>query len=85
MSINQSFALNPSKMKKFGSLFGTIDFEPMTGISRAVLQNLRGDTVVGTFSIGDTNHNVTIAELDRIIETATSAKEGFQRRYILGI
>lgn len=83
--INQSFALDPNKVNKYGKTFGTIDFDPRSGISREVLKLNRNDTVVGDFHIGGGVYNVTLAELDRIIETAISAKESFQRRYILGL
>lgn len=85
MSLNQTHAIDQQKVAKYGKYFGSIDFVTKNGITRSDLRRDKLDTVVGTFTIGGVDFNLTISELDRIIETGNAAKEVFIRKYTLGV
>lgn len=81
MSINLRHGIdNEQTTKKFGPTFGSIDFEPAT-ITKEVLSSQGQKSNAGTFYIGGKSFNVTLAELDRIIETCQSAKTVFFQKF----
>lgn len=84
MSINSSFAIGDDKTRRFGKLYGTIDFETVP-VSRDQILASKTDTVVGVLSIGSEQYRVSIAELDRIADTATRAKEVAIKKYSFGV
>jgi len=84
MSVNQRHALDQNKMQKFGTYFGSIDFE-VNSVSQAVLEGKRQDTRAGKLLIGGKEFDCTLAELDRIIETCQTAKAVFFQKYRFGI
>jgi hypothetical protein len=84
MSINSSFAIKEESTRRFGKLYGTIDFET-TPVSRDQILVSKSDTVVGVFTIGSEQYRVSISELDRIADTAMRAKEVAIKKYTFGI
>ena len=67
-----------------GILGKNIDFEINSELSTEQIKSRQGDTPVGAFQIDDKNFDVTLAEIDRIIETAQSAKSTFLKSYSMG-
>jgi hypothetical protein len=84
MSLNMTNAMDQKKIRRFGKLFGTIDFDIKENINPDVIKQKRSDTIVGKFHIAGKSFEVTLAELDRIIETAETAKSSFQKSYSMG-
>lgn len=84
MSLNMTHTMDQNKVKRYGSLFGSIDFNIDSNLTSDKIKNRRGDTVIGSFEIGGKTFPVTLAELDRIIETAESAKSTFFKSYTMG-
>lgn len=84
MSLNQTHGMNPEKTKHYGPLFGSIDFEMNESLSGAVIRQRRGDTTIGSLKISGHSYNVTMNELERIIETLQSARDVFYKSYTLG-
>lgn len=84
MSLNMTHAMNQEKVRRFGKLFGTIDFEMNQELSSDLINKQYKDTVVGTFQIGGKEFPVTLAELERISETADNAKTTFLKSYSMG-
>ncbi len=85
MSINARHAIDNERVtKSYGSMFGTIDFEP-NEISKQVLQMEGNKANAGKFHIGGKEFNVTLAELDRIIETCQNAKSVFWQKFKFGV
>jgi len=85
MSLNQTHAIDQQKVAKYGKYFGSIDFTTKNGVTRSDLQRDKLDVVVGAFTIGGHEFNITLSELDRILETGNAAKEVFIRKYTLGV
>jgi len=84
MSLNSTHAMNQEKVRRFGKLFGTIDFEVNEGLSVDVIKQRTADTPIGEFQIGGKTYNVTLAEINRIIETAENARSVFNKSYSMG-
>lgn len=83
-SLNQVHGMDQKKVKRFGKLFGTIDFEMNEILSGEVIRQRKSDTTVGSFKIGQRSYDVTLAEIDRIIETMQAARDVFYKSYTLG-
>ena len=83
--INQKFSINPEKTKGLGKLFHTIDMNLNENLSSENIRKMYKDVPVGTFEIGNSSFNVTISELERIIETGNKAIEIFHKKYQLGL
>lgn len=84
MSLNMTHAMDQTKAKRYGSLFGTIDFNLNENLSSDKIRNRKADTIIGNFEIGGNSYLITLAELDRIIETAESARSTFYKSYTMG-
>jgi len=84
MSVNSKHAMNSERVKRFGKLFGSIDFTINENVSTEIVKQRKGDTTVGTFEIGGKSFKVTLAEINRIIETAEAAKSVFNKSYSMG-
>ena len=76
--------MDQEKVKRYGNLFGTIDFVLDENLSTERIRNKKSDTVVGNFEIAGKSYSITLAELDRIIETAEAAKSTFYKSYSMG-
>lgn len=81
MSINSRYAINQEAVSKgFGPNFGSIDFD-VNSTSKELLEVRGGKTVAGTFYIGGKQFELTLAELDRAIETLQTAKSTFYQKF----
>lgn len=81
MSVNTTHGMNPAKVKRFGNLFGTIDFDVIDHPNKTQLERFGNDTIAGTLQIGGKEFELTLAELDRIVETCNIAKTVFFQKY----
>ena len=85
MSINQTFAMDQKKVKGYGKLFGTIDFEAKKGVTKGNFNLTQRGVVVGTLFIGNKEFPITLAELQRLGETTKLANELISKKYRLGL
>ena len=85
MSVNSRFAIDQNKVKKFGRLYGTIDFESNDKVSADVFQSNPNKPVVGNFIIGNSQFGVTMDELEYIEQTCRAARETILKRYRFGL
>jgi len=81
MSVNLIHALDGEKTRRYGQLFGTIDFNVIDSPNKTTLTKFGNDTAAGTFTIGGKDYQLTLAEIDRIIETCQTAKTVFFQKY----
>ena len=84
MSLNMTHAMDKKKVKRYGKLFGSIDFQLTDNATAEVIKQRRSDTTIGEFEIGGKSFPVTLAEIDRIIETAENARNTFLKSYSMG-
>lgn len=77
-------AMNQERVKRFGKYFGSIDFELNQSLTVETIRSRKADTIVGTFHLDGREYPMTMAELDRIIETAEAAKNTFFKSYTMG-
>ena len=84
MSLNMSYAMNPKKTRRFGKLFNTIDFVFNDELSTEMIKNLKSDTIIGEFQIGNKLYPVTLEEIIKIEETMANVKSVFLKSYKLG-
>jgi hypothetical protein len=84
MSLNMTNAMDKKKVRRFGKLFGTIDFQMNEKLSSEAVKQRTAETTVGEFQIDGKSYPVTLAEIDRIIETAQMAKSVFFKSYSMG-
>ena len=82
--INQTWAYDQKYVKKYGKLYGSIDFEVNENISADMFKKQQNKPVVGKLMIGGKKFDVTFQELDQIQRTLQAAKEVVNKRYKLG-
>lgn len=82
--INQAFAMNETKTRRFGKLFNTIDFEFSETPNVQVIEKFKNDTPIGTFHIGGKEFTLTIEEARQIAETMNQVETIFLQRYRMG-
>jgi len=85
MSVNMSHAMDQDKVRRYGKLFGSIDFECNDKVSAEVFHQNPNSPVVGTLSIGGKSFNVTLDELKHLEQTCRDAHEVVMKRYRLGM
>ena len=85
MSINHRFAVNEKKVKRYGKLYHSIDFELNDNLTNEEIKNNQYEPIVGKFLIGDKVFSVTCSELKYIMETAYTAHEIYLKSYKLGM
>lgn len=73
MSVNHTYAISEEKTRRFGKYFSTIDFEVST-TSKRLLEQRQEQIFIGKFQIDGKEYQLTLEELDRIIETCQLAK-----------
>jgi len=84
MSVNLKYGQDPKKTRHLGSLFNTIDFE-VASSNKAISETGKKNTPAGTLQIGGKEFNLTIGELDHLIETCQLAKNTFFQKYRFGM
>jgi hypothetical protein len=82
--VNNTAAYNQKKVRKYGKLYGSIDFEVNDSISEHYFEN-NEKPVVGKLHIGGKTFDVTFQELDMIAKTMGVAKDVVNRKYKLGM
>ena len=83
--INQTWAYDQKYVRKYGKLYGSIDFEVNENVSGKLFANSKEKPVVGKLMIGGKTFDVTYQELDMIQKTLQTAKETVNKRYKLGM
>ena len=83
--INQTYAYDQKYVRKYGKLYGSIDFEINENVSHELFKNQPEKPVIGKLMIGGKTFDVTYQELDQIQRTLQSAKECVNKRYKLGM
>jgi len=82
--INNTAGYNQKKVRKYGKLYGSIDFEVNDNLSRYNLENQEAP-IAGKLHIGNRTYEVTYPELALIAETLKSAKDVVNRKYKMGM
>tara|TARA_R100000008_G_C3559587_1_gene155304 strand:+ start:842 stop:1108 length:267 start_codon:yes stop_codon:yes gene_type:complete len=82
--INQTYAYDQKYVRKYGKLYGSIDFEVKENISGELFKKQPNKPVVGKLMIGGKSFDVTYQELDQIQRTLAAAKDVVNKRYKLG-
>jgi len=82
--INQTWAYDQKHVRKYGKLYGSIDFEVNENVSEKLFEKQPNKPVIGKLMIGGKTFDVTYQELDQIQKTLQSAKEVVNKRYKLG-
>ena len=83
--INQTWAYDQKYVRKYGKLYGSIDFELNENVSQELFKNQPEKPVIGKLMIGGKTFDVTFQELDQIQRTLQTAKETVNKRYKLGM
>ena len=78
--VNNTAGYDQKKVRKYGKLYGSIDFELNDNISKHYFENNEAP-VVGKLHIGNKTFDVTYNELDEITRTLRSAKDVVNRKY----
>jgi hypothetical protein len=82
--VNQTAAYDQKRVRKYGKLYGSIDFEVSDTISQHYFEN-NEKPVVGKLHIGGKTFDVTYQELDMIARTMSTAKDTVNRKHKLGL
>ena len=82
--VNNTAAYDQKKVRKYGKLYGSIDFEVSDTISAHYFEN-NEKPVVGKLHIGGKTFDVTYQELDMIQRTLGTAKDVVNRKYKMGL
>jgi len=82
--VNNTAAYDQKKVRKYGKLYGSIDFEINDSISEHYFEN-NEKPVVGKLHIGNKTFDVTFQELDMIARTLHLAKDTVNRKYKMGM
>jgi len=85
MSLNQSYAMDQKRVKAYGRIFGSIDFEVKDGIAKEVFTRDRKKTIVGTIHLDGRSFDLTLAEIQRIAETCNNAADVVMKKYRLSL
>ena len=83
--VNNTFAYDQKYVRRYGKLYGSIDFEINDNISAELFKKQPNKPVVGKLLIGGKSFNVTYQELDMIARTMDAAKEVVNRKYKMGM
>jgi len=82
--VNQTAAYDQKKVRKYGKLYGSIDFEINDNLTEHYFLN-NEKPVVGKLHIGGKTFDVTYQELDMIQKTLGVAKDTVNRKYKMGM
>mgnify|MGYP003150878089 CR=1 FL=1 len=85
MSVNSRYAINEKRVKRFGKLYSSIDFDASDKLTAEQFYTKNDYQVIGEFCIGKNKFPITFKELDRIEETCKEAKAALQRAYQIGL
>ena len=82
--VNNTASYDKKKVRKYGKLYGSIDFEVSDTISEHYFEN-NEKPVVGKLHIGGKTFDVTYQELDMIARTMNTAKDTVNRKHRMGL
>ena len=82
--INQTWAYDQKYVRRYGKLYGSIDFEINENVSQELFEKQPNKPVIGKLMIGGKKFDVTFQELDMIQKTLQAAKEVVNKRYKMG-
>ena len=82
--VNQTWAYDQKHVRKYGKLYGSIDFEIKENVSEELFRKQPEKPIIGKLMIGGKTFDVTYQELDMIQKTLQTAKETVNKRYKLG-
>ncbi len=85
MSVNNRYGINEKRVKRFGKLYSSIDFDTSDNLTADQFYTKNDYQVIGNFFIGKNKYPITFKELDRIEETVKEAKMSLQRAYQIGL
>jgi len=83
--INNTAAYDQKYVRRYGKLYGSIDFEINENVSHELFKKQPEKPVIGKLMIGGKTFDVTYQELDQIAKTMQAAKEVVNRRYKMGM
>jgi len=82
--VNNTAAYDQKKVRKYGKLYGSIDFEINDNLTEHYFVN-NEKPVVGKLHIGTKTFDVTFQELDMIARTMQLAKDTVNRKHKMGM
>ena len=82
--VNQTAGYDQKKVRKYGKLYGSIDFEVNDNMTQHYFEN-NEKPVVGKLHIGNRTFDVTYQELDMIQKTLQIAKDTVNRKHKMGM
>ena len=82
--VNNTAQYDQKKVKKYGKLYGSIDFEVNDNLSTYNFENNEAP-IVGKLHIGNKAFEVTYQELDMIARTMNTSKDIVNRKYRMGM
>ena len=85
MSVNCRYAIDEKRVKRFGKLYSSIDFDVSDKLTAEQFYTKNDYQVIGEFCIGKNKFPITFKEIDRIEETCREAKAALQRAYQIGL
>jgi len=85
MSVNSRYAIDEKRVKRFGKLYSSIDFDVSDKLTAEQFYTKNDYQVIGEFCIGKNKFPITFKEIDRIEETCREAKAALQRAYQIGL
>jgi len=85
MSVNNRFAVDQTKVRKYGKFYGGIDFECDNQVSAHVFKMEPNRPPIGEFIIGNQKYSLTMYDLELIEQTDREASETVMKRYRLGM
>jgi hypothetical protein len=85
MSVNNRYGIDEKRVKRFGKLYSSIDFDSLDTLNAEQFYTKNDYQIVGDFCIGKHKYPITFKELDRIEETIKDAKSSLQRAYQIGL
>lgn len=69
MSINQRFGIDQKRKGKLSKYFQSIDFELNDRLTNTIIRQRQNDTKIGILFVGNFKTQVSINEIDNIIES----------------
>jgi len=85
MSVNSRFAIDEKRVKRFGKLYSSIDFDLSNNLTAEQYITKNEYQVIGKFCIANKSFDVTFKELERIEETCKEARSAMERAYQIGL
>ena len=82
--VNNTAAYDQKRVRKYGKLYGSIDFEVNDNLSQHYFEN-NEKPVIGKLHIGGKTFDVTYQELDMIARTMNTAKDTVNRKHRMGL